>query len=1222
MSGSKSFGPDKDFPSLTEPSGKPMLRKYSTSELAGSLTPLSFIELSDTPSSYSSQTGKVVMVNPTSSGVYFVDFDHDDLLNTHNLTTDIDHDQLLNYVEEQHIRWDVPGTDKIDPDRLPDISDPDDDFYNTLTLVTSIEDNDQLLIADASDFYSYKRITRANLVDGLGTVQNAYYRIIADAGTANLDADGEDTIYIKGDGDIIETIGDATGINELNLVFIQQTRNLVLAGPPSGASLIPTFRSLVDADMPDTYNSSDWDTAYTHSLSTGNPHSTSHGDLADLSADDHAIYALLSGRTGDVLLIDEINEYTTDAGVTIEGVLIKDSEIDWSYISNVPDITVFPLKNNDDSYPTPAASFGDGDTFLRESADDVLDLYVGNQLMIRFDASSWGIHLMNDYGIRFYDTDGTTQVGYIYPFSDDIYIVADNTVYIEGNELQLGTTTDLRITGDIILDNGAVSGYYLKCTDSIGTAEWAPITASQTYKGTWDADTNDPTLANGTGTAGDYYRVIEAGTQDLGSGDIVFSVGDDVIYDGSVWERIPGSVIVGNALTKTDDTNVTLTLDGSHATALVNAASITVGWTGTLADDRITSASNWNTAYNWGDHAGLYSLIDHDHDSDYAAIGHDHSGIYEPAITAGTTAQYWRGDKSWQTLNTTIVSEGTNLYFTSTRVATHADVSANTAARHNAVTIGTPANGLSLSTQELSIVTANSLRTGALSYTDWNSFNNKVSFPGFDTLANDYGFTDNSANWNTAYGWGDHAGLYSLTSHNHSGVYEPVLGNPSVNGYLLSSTTAGVRSWIAPGGVTVDGNEGEIPYVDSDGNGFDYSSGLSYDGSILTVDGNIQGSLVKCENSNGKVTMTGVVGSGNGDGRPKGGSITTGVGENLTISPHGTWSPGSENNTKISMLYRRSGSHGYYYSALEYSDVGTGFSNLLLMKSGGNVGIGTSSPVYKLDIRDNSSDDTILNLSHSDLNSYIRFNNTFVAGYYDYDDRWIISRGTLITTTTPAISIGSNNHVCIGGTTNSSTYEFSVVGDSYLDGDVVLPDIATGSEAYLTIGNTGVLSTRAFPEGEHNVEDIRVNYTEVINGSGLQTVIYSVGCTNAKYIDDPGNILWRMTGIIYRVLDGVIGHGSAYLGIRLGSNTFGNGVYMNIGSQLSSFHFEIIFGARTTSVSQISIKVITSEGNVETFHNTTVIHGAGSDINLFWDDSETDNHIYLGHVITERLVSI
>lgn len=39
----------------------------------------------------------------------------------------------------------------------------------------------------------------------------------------------------------------------------------------------------------------------------------------------------------------------------------------------------------------------------------------------------------------------------------------------------------------------------------------------------------------------------------------------------------------GAALTKTDDTNVTLTLGGSPTTALVNAASLTLGWTGQLA---------------------------------------------------------------------------------------------------------------------------------------------------------------------------------------------------------------------------------------------------------------------------------------------------------------------------------------------------------------------------------------------------------------------------------------------------------------------------------------------------------------------------------------------------------------------------------------------------------------------------------------------------------------
>lgn len=39
----------------------------------------------------------------------------------------------------------------------------------------------------------------------------------------------------------------------------------------------------------------------------------------------------------------------------------------------------------------------------------------------------------------------------------------------------------------------------------------------------------------------------------------------------------------------------------------------------------------------------------------------------EPSITVGTTSQYWRGDKSWQALNTSVVPEGSNPYFTTAR---------------------------------------------------------------------------------------------------------------------------------------------------------------------------------------------------------------------------------------------------------------------------------------------------------------------------------------------------------------------------------------------------------------------------------------------------------------------------------------------------------------------------------------------------------------------------
>jgi hypothetical protein len=52
-----------------------------------------------------------------------------------------------------------------------------------------------------------------------------------------------------------------------------------------------------------------------------------HSGFGGLSSDDHLQYALLSGRSGDTLKIDTINEFTSNAGVTIEGVKSKDSGI-------------------------------------------------------------------------------------------------------------------------------------------------------------------------------------------------------------------------------------------------------------------------------------------------------------------------------------------------------------------------------------------------------------------------------------------------------------------------------------------------------------------------------------------------------------------------------------------------------------------------------------------------------------------------------------------------------------------------------------------------------------------------------------------------------------------------------------------------------------------------------------------------------------------------------
>jgi hypothetical protein len=78
-------------------------------------------------------------------------------------------------------------------------------------------------------------------------------------------------------------------------------------------------------------------------------------------------------------------------------------------------------------------------------------------------------------------------------------------------------------------------------------------------------------------------------------------------------------------------------------------------------------------------------------------------------------------------INTDIPQTLTASYITNFQatVSVNTDVAANTAARHDAVTIGT-ANGLSVNgVQVLSLQAADATHTGALTFTDWNTFNNK-----------------------------------------------------------------------------------------------------------------------------------------------------------------------------------------------------------------------------------------------------------------------------------------------------------------------------------------------------------------------------------------------------------------------------------------------------------------------------------------------------------------
>jgi hypothetical protein len=68
----------------------------------------------------------------------------------------------------------------------------------------------------------------------------------------------------------------------------------------------------------------------------------------------------------------------------------------------------------------------------------------------------------------------------------------------------------------------------------------ASILGALIYQGTWNANTNSPALASGTGTKGFYYKVAIAGTTSL-DGLNVWNVGDLAVYDGTTWDKIDGT---------------------------------------------------------------------------------------------------------------------------------------------------------------------------------------------------------------------------------------------------------------------------------------------------------------------------------------------------------------------------------------------------------------------------------------------------------------------------------------------------------------------------------------------------------------------------------------------------------------------------------------------------------------------------------------------------------
>jgi hypothetical protein len=113
------------------------------------------------------------------------------------------------------------------------------------------------------------------------------------------------------------------------------------------------------------------------------------------------------------------------------------------------------------------------------------------------------------------------------------------------------------------------------------------------YKGIWNPDTNTPDITTDvSGFAnGDFYNVTANGTHDLGSGDVDFINGDEVIFDGTDWQRKPyaGALIEYDSTSVLLNNNAAVYADGSQGLEEPNGAED--GWY--FKNDEAGKKINW-----------------------------------------------------------------------------------------------------------------------------------------------------------------------------------------------------------------------------------------------------------------------------------------------------------------------------------------------------------------------------------------------------------------------------------------------------------------------------------------------------------------------------------------------------------------------------------------------------------------------------------------------------
>ena len=287
-----------------------------------------------------------------------------------------------------------------------------------------------------------------------------------------------------------------------------------------------------------------------------------------------------------------------------------------------------------------------------------------------------------------------------------------------------------------------------------------------------------------------------------------------------------------------------------------------------------------------------------------------HSHYYEPLIVTGLSTQYWGGNKTWQNFSVVTLASlsGYSTSNPSNYISSISSTMITTALGFTPYNSSNPNNFIS-SINSSNVISAlgftpysnsnpnnylssiNSTEIiSALGFTPYSNSNPNgfLSTINSTLITNALGFTPyNSSNPSNFISSITKANVEavligSISSHNHN--YESVLGNPSSDGYVLSSSASGVRLWIAP----VSGGTGGTVL---NGNGFVKASGTSvtYDNNSYYLSSNPNNYITGITSSNvtsalGFTPLATNGSASNLTGFPTLNQSTTGTASNITAT--------------------------------------------------------------------------------------------------------------------------------------------------------------------------------------------------------------------------------------------------------------------------------------------------------------------------------------------------